>query len=275
MIVLALLLAIPITVGLVQNALLGAAGRPWRWQIGGHGLPDWIVTVNRVTTNIGLLGVLVGYPLLRGVGPLAYYRQTLPLAPAWRDFSWGLGAAVLYLSLLYLAWLQAGLIRCEIRHKAGRLVQRLALVPLTAVVAAFVEELVFRGALLRGLLDDLRAGLPAGTAPTVATSVAVLLGALVFAAAHYMRAVKRYWTFPGHVMLGLLLCVAYVHSGSLWLPLGLHAGGILVLLTLRPFVRYQGPAWLTGASIYPYAGVVGVAALGLLTLSVWQHSMGP
>lgn len=267
---LALLLAIPIAVGLVQNGLLRAAGRPWRWQIGGRDLPERIVTANRLTTNVGLLAVLVGYPLLRGVGPVEYYRQALPVGPAWRDFSWGLGASVLYLSLLYLAWLQAGVVRCEVRHSPRRLAQRLALVPLTAVAAAFVEELVFRAALLRGLLDDLRTWLSPGAAPVVA----VLLGALVFAAAHYMRAVKRYWTFPGHVMLGLLLCVAYVQSGALWLSLGLHAGGILVLLALRPFVRYQGPAWLTGASIYPYAGVVGVAALGLLTLSVWRHSMG-
>ncbi len=95
-----------------------------------------------------------------------------------------------------------------------------------------------------------------------------MLGALIFAGAHYVRAVKRRWTFPGHVLLGVLLCVAFLRTGSLWLPMGLHAGGIFMIMGIRPFVRYRGPAWLTGASIFPFAGVIGMAGLLLLTAFV-------
>jgi len=41
------------------------------------------------------------------------------------------------------------------------------------------------------------------------------------------------------------------------------------LAGIRPFIRYVGPAWLVGASIFPYAGLVGLVALGLLTANVW------
>jgi hypothetical protein len=51
--------------------------------------------------------------------------------------------------------------------------------------------------------------------------------------------------------------------------MGLHAGGIFLTLGTRPFVRYTGPGWLFGASIFPYAGLVGIAALAVLTLSIW------
>ena len=95
------------------------------------------------------------------------------------------------------------------------------------------------------------------------------IGTVIFAAAHYVRSVKRYWTFPGHVALGALLCAAFYWTGNVWLSFGVHAGGVLVLMAVRPVVRYTGPAWLVGASIFPYAGAVGIAALVLLTVNMW------
>jgi membrane protease YdiL (CAAX protease family) len=106
-------------------------------------------------------------------------------------------------------------------------------------------------------------------------AAAVAVGAGAFAAAHYVREVKRRWTFAGHVMLGLCLCLCFVRTGALWLPLGVHAGGIFAIMAARPFVRYQGPAWLTGASIFPFAGAVGVAALGILTAVLWFDYAAP
>lgn len=99
-------------------------------------------------------------------------------------------------------------------------------------------------------------------------TLAVGLSVIVFAGAHYVRSVKRRWTIFGHLMLGLLLCLAYLETETLWLPLGLHAGGIAMIMGTRPFVRYRGPAWITGASIFPFAGVAGIAGLGVLTAFV-------
>ena len=43
------------------------------------------------------------------------------------------------------------------------------------------------------------------------------------------------------------------------------------MMGARPFVRYVGPPWLVGASIFPYAGVVGLGALVLLTVNIWLY----
>lgn len=255
---LALVLAIPFLLWGVQTALLCAARRPVQTRLHAADLPGRFKTLNRVAANVVLASVLLAYPVLRGVAPWDYYAAFFPLADA-AHAVFGLGSATLYLTLLYLAWLLSGNVRFERRHRAARLAQRLAAVPFTAVCGALLEELLFRALLLHGLLADFPA------------AVALPLGALLFAAAHYIRSVKRYWTFGGHLALGALLCIAFWCTGSLWLCTALHAGGILVLMGTRPFVRYIGPPWLVGASIFPYAGAAGIAGLVLLTLNVLWH----
>ncbi len=263
MLALVCLLAVPAILWIGQSALLLAAGRPLRLRISAEELPRGIRAANRVVTNVAFAAALLGHPLLRGESPVEYYRQFFPLAGARpAEALFGVAASVLYLALLYLAWTVTDNVRFRVRHTAGRLLRRLAGVPPTAVLVAVVEELLFRGMLLAGLLETLDA------------RVALPIGVAAFAGAHYIRPVKRYWTFPGHVALGILLCTAFVLTKALWLSIGLHAGGVLVLMGVRPLIRYTGPAWLVGASIYPYAGVVGVAGLLLLTLNLWLHFGG-
>jgi len=252
-----LLLAVPVGMWRSQSLLLWCGGQAMRWRIGAPDLPRSLERINRFVTNLTFAGVVLTYPLLRGESPWAYYAQFLPLGPRPIELLHGCGASILYLAALYLAWLISGNVRFEVRDDARRLVRHLVGVPLTAIFAAFVEELLFRAMLLAGLLEDFDA------------HIAVPIGVVVFAAAHYVRSVKRYWTFPGHLALGALFCLAFLYTGALWLPLGLHAGGIVVLMAVRPFIRYSGPAWLVGASIFPYAGVVGVSALAALTINMW------
>lgn len=213
--------------------------------------------VNRAIGNVIIAAAIVLFPLLHGQNPRLYYESFLPLDHRALDGLRGFAVALMYLSLLYMAWLVTDNLRFRVRDKPSRLARRLAVVPLSTALGALVEELLFRGILLADLLK--------GLAPTTA----VLSGALFFAAAHYTRRVKRYWTLAGHVALGILLCTTFAWTGSLWLPMGLHAGGIFMTLGTRPFVRSTGPGWLVGASIFPYAGLVGVAALILLTFSMW------
>ncbi len=259
---LALLTLIPLTMWLSQTALLLRAGLPLRWRISAPDLPRRLKRINRAVTYLAFAGVLLGYPLLRGQSPLAYYGQFFPLGARPWELAHGAAAAVLYLCLLYLAWTVTDNVRFRVRHDAGKLAQRLAGAPLTAVLAAFLEELLFRALLLNDLLESCDP-LPA-----------VIGGTLVFAGAHYIRGVKRYWTVVGHLALGLLFCIAFVCTRALWLSVGLHAGGILVLMGLRPVLRYTGPPWLVGASIFPYAGVAGLIALALLTVNIWLGYTG-
>lgn len=253
-----LLLAVPVVMWCVQSAALIATGERVRWRISDPELPSRIKRLNRVLTYVAIVALLACYPLWRGAAPLNYYARFFPGGGEYAEGLLGLGLSVGYLSLLYAIWWGFGLVAFERRDPPARLLRRMATVPLTAVLAALFEELLFRAV----VLEDLLRSLP--------TAAAVGVGAVVFAAAHYVRSVKRYWTFPGHVLLGVLLCFALVWTGSLWLPVGLHAGGILVLMGVRPLVRYVGPAWLVGASVYPYAGVAGMAALILLIMHLWM-----
>ncbi|MFN0138433.1 MAG: lysostaphin resistance A-like protein [Phycisphaerae bacterium] len=259
---LALLLCAPLLMWLGQAALLRATATPMRWQLGGSDLPDRVKAGNRVILNVVMIGILVAYPLLRGVSPIAYYAAFFPFGEGPAQLAAGLAMSVLYLALLYAAWGITDNVRFSVRHSARKLTRRLAFVPLMSIGAATIEELLFRAMLLAGLLESFPA------------RVALPIGVFCFAAAHYVRSVKRYWTFPGHLALGSLFCVAFLCTGNLWLSIGLHAGGILMLMGLRPFVRYVGPSWLVGASIFPYAGVVGFAALVLMTINVWLRFGG-
>lgn len=260
---LALLMVVPAIMWCTQSVLLWRAGLPLRARINAADLPRHLKRYNRVATYAAFGIVLLGYPLIRGEMPIAYYASFFPPGPRPWELVEGFAAAVLYLSLLYLAWLASGNVHFRVRHDPGRLIKRLVGVPVTAFLVAFVEELLFRAMLLADLMESMH------------PYAAVLLGAVIFAGAHYIRSVKRYWTFGGHVGLGLLLCVAFACTGSLWLPMGLHAAGIVMLLGTRPFIRYDGPAWLVGASIFPYAGAAGIVALVLLTFSIVSIYGGP
>jgi membrane protease YdiL (CAAX protease family) len=258
---LALLLCVPVTMWLVQSALLRAAGLPIRWTIDAGDAPRFVRTGGRMTTQISLVGVIIAYPLMIGETPFAYYQGLLPATSAARAFPHGAAAAVLCLSVLYLAWIAAGSVEVRIHQSRRRWMRRLLLLVPTACFGALVEELLFRGVLMADLLR--------GQAWRAGSAVAIT--SLVFAAAHYVRSVKRRWTIFGHIMLGFTLSIAFLRTRTLWLPTGLHAGGILLIMGMRPFIRYRGPTWLTGASIYPFAGAAGLAGLGILTTFVWHY----
>jgi membrane protease YdiL (CAAX protease family) len=263
MLALGLLLLVPILMWSSQSLLLYRAGRPIQYRIHSRDLPKRDQQLNRLLTNAIFAAILLAYPLLRGDHPWHYYAAFFPLPDAVPHVLFGAAGAILFLTLLYLAWLLSDQVRFERRHPWPKLLKRLAGVPLTALLVAFVEELLFRAMLLNALLE-------AWPVPA-----ALATGVVVFASAHYVRSVKRYWTLPGHLALGLLFCTAFIATGNLWLPIGLHAGGVLILMGVRPLIRYHGPPWLVGQSIFPYAGVVGIVALLLLTWCVHIRFGGP
>lgn len=260
---LALLLLVPVLMWIGQSIVLRRAGLPLRWRLSSSGLPRGLKSVNRVITNVALASVLLAYPPLKGESIAAYYGRLLPLGGAPAEALHGFAAVTLYLSLLYLAWMLSGNVRFGVRHRPRDLAGRLAVVPFSAILGASIEELMFRAVVLADLLE------------TFPVWAAVAIGATIFAAAHYVRSVKRYWTFPGHVALGVLLCVCFVATRTLWLPIGVHAGGIFAIMGARPLMRSVGPSWLVGASIFPYAGLPGIAGLSLLTWNLWCRFGAP
>jgi membrane protease YdiL (CAAX protease family) len=136
----------------------------------------------------------------------------------------------------------------------------------TLLLSAALEELLFRGVLLR-LLDQ---GLGRGWA--------VAFSALAFGGIHAARASSgielALISLVSTTLAGLLLGLAFVRCGTLWLPMGLHAAwnlGLGPLLGLpvsgiqfanalvSPQLHAQD--WFAGGSYGPEGGVAGILAI--------------
>lgn len=132
-----------------------------------------------------------------------------------------------------------------------------ALLPLTLFIG-WVEELIFRGILVNGLL---------GVLPWVGMAI---VASAIFALSHLI------WdgpagvpSLPGLGLMGLVLILArWVAGGSLSLAWGLHTGWIFAIALSDALHLTQptdhAPRWLAGKPDQP---LTGVAALGLMLLT--------
>ncbi|MCI0699470.1 MAG: CPBP family intramembrane metalloprotease [Planctomycetia bacterium] len=203
-----------------------------------------------------LLGVLFGYPATISEHPLDYHRSRLHPA------NWGLFAGILLSAFLCLCPMFAlnvlvGWVKFTPPRNPAKAMKRVARCLVTALPLAFVEEAVFRGVLLNSLLLTMtgRSGMVA----------AIVLSSAIFASVHFFRPQKRL-LLPafGLFGLGVILGSAYLIGGSsYWLPVAIHAGGVVFIQVLRPFVEYKGPPWLVGYSSYPICGLFGVTSMAL------------
>jgi membrane protease YdiL (CAAX protease family) len=229
------------------------------------------------------------FEVLLVVGLVAAWRR-LDLGGAaaigLRDPAWaarlGRGLAIGLAGLavgLVLCWLGGALVP-ELRFPAAKTVRKAALGVGAAVLLGVGEETLFRGVLLRRLMAD--TGRTAGIALTT----------LVYAVVHVMRGrgsphVVDAWSgverleamvaplahggalpeVTGLALLGLLLAAARLRSGSLWLPIGIHAAWVGVFRVGRLFFALgREPAWLAGAGWPP---LVGGAAAWTAVLVSW------
>lgn len=150
-----------------------------------------------------------------------------------------------------------------------------ALVALAVPAAA--EEALIRGYPFRALVEG----------PGAAT--AVVLSSLVFAVLHGGNPGAGAFALVNIFLAGVLLAVAVLRTGTLWLATGVHLGwnwamsGPLDLPVsgLEGFdvplydVATAGPAWVTGGAFGPEGGLAGTlgACLGL-ALVVWLTRPG-
>jgi membrane protease YdiL (CAAX protease family) len=147
------------------------------------------------------------------------------------------------------------------------------------LAVAVGEELLFRGYAFQHLIQGL------------ATGPALLLMALLFAASHGgnpgMTGATRIWAGLNLFLAGLLLGLAYVRTGSLALPMGLHLGwnwtqGSLLGFGVSglhaggwwsPVFHHGQPLWLTGGRFGLEASLpctlLGALACAVLT---WRPS---
>lgn len=139
---------------------------------------------------------------------------------------------------------------------------------LTWVMVPAIEELLFRSALLGGLLVVF------SRAPWSAIAVA----ALVFGGAHALSTNASVLAVIGSTVGGVAYGMAFTATGKLWLPIGLHfawnyAQGPLFgfplsggLVKQGSFIHLErlGPTFLTGGGYGPEGGTIGLIGRALV-----------
>lgn len=122
------------------------------------------------------------------------------------------------------------------------------------------EEIVNRSLLLSGLAIALRGR----------SAAAILLTAIAFGLAHLANPGASAASALGNALGGLIYGYAFVMSGRIWLPVGLHFAWNFVQGPVLGFpvsglsmgglqqIHDLGPAWLTGGSYGPEAGLIGI-----------------
>lgn len=165
------------------------------------------------------------------------------------DLGWGNGLAIASLSVLFAFETATGWIEWQ-SVSAGDMWAAGSYAVLLGFGVALVEELLFRGWLLRELYLDY------GLAWAAAGSSAV------YALVHAWGA-----QLPGLFVLGLVLVRARWLRGKLGLAIGLHAGwvaGFTTVNSLNWIVYAEGaPKWLVGFDGNPLAGLLGITCLGM------------
>ena len=206
-----------------------------------------------------LIGLLLGYPAALGDDPFRYHAERLLPARPGQFLEMFL---VTLLAFLVGTAVEAadGWVRLGPRYGLWKTLRKVTQSFLTPLPLAVVEEGLFRGL----VLDQMLRALPVGG---VGSALAIVFSAAVFSGVHFIRRARTYRPALGLFVLGCLLGVAYLAGGrTYWLPVGIHAGGILATQILRPFVEYRGAAWLIGSRDYPLAGAIGISVMILLGL---------
>ncbi|MBI2987417.1 MAG: CPBP family intramembrane metalloprotease [Deltaproteobacteria bacterium] len=175
--------------------------------------------------------------------------------------------------------------------------ERSAKALLTALAVGVLEEIFFRGVIFKGLLEDLK------------PAAAFALSSLFYSAIHFIKPAEEFsltridpWAgarylvgafgpfldplplLPGLLglfLIGMVLSYAFFRTGSLYLSMGLHAGWVFGLKTIRVYgdFRREDLGWLFG-SLEPKL-VSGVAvwtvilAVGLVIHWLTRNRLAP
>ena len=143
---------------------------------------------------------------------------------------------------------------------------------------ALFEELLLRCLLLVGVLVATRR-----------SSAALVVSAVVFGLAHFPNPDATWLSLTSSTLGGVMYAVAFLRTGRVWLPLGLHlswnlgqavlgfpVSGIDDYSSMLVSQDQVGPWWVTGGVYGPEGGVVGIAArvlvIGLLMAVTRQRT---
>lgn len=242
----------------------------------GAGLDEYGVILQGVSA---VSIVLVTYLFRRWLDRRPFASLGFERPPGWlREGFIGFMLGVLLMALVLAVELALGAYRFRGFAWEERPVETIALglLVMFAVfsVVSFEEELVSRGYLLQNLAAAW--GWPAG----------VFLSSALFALAHFWNPGANLISTLGIFVAGVQLAAAYLATGRLWMPMGLHlswnffqgpAFGFPVsgldtrgLLLLDPV----GPVILTGGEFGPEASIVGLVVDIFGIWLLWRYARG-
>jgi membrane protease YdiL (CAAX protease family) len=235
--------------------------------------------VNRAMMLVALAGL---WPLTRHLGLRSLRDVGLtPPAGQWRRLASGFALGCGSLAALCALMVVSGLRRMALDHPAADYLTQFASAALAAALVGLTEETLFRGAVFGALRKE---------CPLV---VALWVSAAIYALVHFFAPVR--WTapldwssgfrvlggmcrgflewkalVPGFVNLtlaGVLLAQSYQWTGSLYLPVGLHAGWVFWLKShgflTQPASEVNTALWGSEKLIDGWGGLV------VLCLTFW------
>lgn len=278
-----LLLALALTCVISPWMALGADWTAARWPDLLEERVPFARIFNRAFMIAGITLFIVArrYLISTEIKPLLAVKAST----AWQAFLTGCGLALGSMALLLALMTVADVYTPFFRLSLGKSLSRIAGALASGVFVGFMEEIFFRGLLFVGFLQR---GQPLR---------AYVLANLFYSALHFVKPGNDYFldrldflagfrhlltTFqpflepatllPGFIglfLIGVVLSYALVRTGHLYLSIGLHAGWIIALKTVRVFGDYsrQDLGWLFGATdpkiVSGVAAWIGILLVGL------------
>jgi membrane protease YdiL (CAAX protease family) len=249
---------------------------------------------NRLFMISGVLLFFVCRSLLKIDSPAQL--GLMPRTQAARDVVNGLVLALGSMLALGLIMSLADVYQPFFRLSLSETIEQSVKAMLTGFTVGLLEEIFFRGIIFRGLLEDWKP-LPA-----------FLVANLFYSALHFVKPGEKYFltgieplagfrhlfsTFApffepaeiapgliGLLLIGIVLSYAFARTGTLYLSIGLHAGWVIAMKTVRVFGDYQTEnlGWLFGSSDPKIvSGVVtwaGIILVGLAVHRLTRHRTG-
>jgi len=197
--------------------------------------------------------------------------QGLPLAPGWRRQFWaGCALGFILVALAVSAVGVLGTLKFQATLNSHNLL-RAVLVLWVLLVGSLAEELVFRGYPFQRLLEAIGSG------------GAILVFSALFGLVHLMNPGASFWGLFNTVAIGVVLSVAYLRTGALWLPWGIHFAwnatlGVVFGLPVSGIRLFNivirttaiGSHWLTGGTYGLEASLPGAVVVLFGLIVVWR-----
>ncbi len=195
---------------------------------------------------------------------------------AWLDILTGIGITFILMGLIYVAemavgWLTFKNFAWQV-DPAGTVISSVLQFLAIFIIVGWNEELLSRGYHLQ----------------TIASGTnrlwGVLISSSIFGIAHLGNPNATWISAAGIFFAGLFLAYAFLRTGQLWLPIGLHIGwnffeGVIFGFPVSGLDIYRliqtdihGPQIWTGGAFGPEAGLIVLPALAIGTVLIYLYT---